>query len=90
MIRKILKLVAYSQAPKSTFSVLHPIRAAQLAKIPFDLKTAYAPRITALAAAVVVAPLAYRLGKRAGQGTLFTPRRVMDAVPPTNPAAIDP
>lgn len=73
MIRTLLALYAYTQAPKTTFSLLHPVRAAQLVKTPFDLRTAYAPRLTALATALVVGPLAYRLGKRAGEGTLFSP-----------------
>ncbi len=73
MIRMLLKLFAYTQAPKTTFSLLHPVKAAQLVKTPFDLRTAYAPRLTALAAALLVGPLAYRIGKRAGQGTLFSP-----------------
>lgn len=79
MVRTLLKLFAYAQAPKTTFSLLHPVRAAQVAKTPFDLKTAYAPRLTAIATALVVAPLAYRLGKRAGEGTLRRAGRVSPA-----------
>ena len=86
MVRKLLKLFAYTQAPKTTFSLLHPVRAAQVAKTPFDLKTAYAPRLTAIVTALVVAPLAYRLGKRAGEGTLRTPRP--SVVPPGEPEGI--
>ena len=67
MLGKLLKMYAYSQKPKSTFAVLHPIKTAQLAKVPFDLRTAYAPRLTALAAALLIAPLAYRLGKRSAE-----------------------
>lgn len=73
MIGTILKLFAYSQAPKTTFSFLHPVTVAQVVKTPFDLKTAYAPRLSAIATALVVAPLAYRLGRRVGEGTLRTP-----------------
>lgn len=73
MIRTLLKLYAYWQAPKRTFTLLHPVKTVQVAKTPFDLKTAFAPRLTALATALVVGPLAYRLGKRAGEGTLRTP-----------------
>lgn len=73
MIRTFLTLFAYFQAPKTTFSLLHPVKAAQLVKTPFDLKTAYAPRLTAVATALLVGPLAYRVGKRAGEGTLFSP-----------------
>ena len=35
-----------------------------------------------LATALLVAPLAYRLGKRAGEGTLRTPRRAGLPLPP--------
>lgn len=74
MLGTLLKLFAYSQAPRTTFAVRNPVKAAQWVKTPFDLKTAYAPRLTALAAVLLVAPMAYRLGKRAGQGTLHSPR----------------
>lgn len=80
MIRTLLKLLAYSHAPRTTFAARHPITAAQLVKTPFDLRTAYAPRLTAVATALVVAPIAYRLGRRSGEGTLFTPRRGAPAV----------
>jgi hypothetical protein len=72
MIGKLLKIYAYTKKPKTTFVVLNPVTTAQLLKVPFDLKTAYAPRLTALATALLVAPLAYRLGKRSAEGTLFT------------------
>jgi hypothetical protein len=70
MIGKLFKLVAYTQAPKTTFTLRHPVAAAQLVKTPFDLRTAYAPRITAAVTALLVAPLAYRVGKRVGEGAL--------------------
>lgn len=81
MIGKLLKAYAYTQAPKKTFFVRHPVKSLQLKKLPFDLRTAYAPRLVAVATAVLVAPLAYRLGKRAGEGTLRTPRS-RTGVPP--------
>ncbi|MDQ3389041.1 MAG: hypothetical protein M3483_05995 [Gemmatimonadota bacterium] len=74
MLTRILKAVAYTQKPRATFAILHPVTAAQLVKLPFDLRTAYAPRVTAVLAALVVAPLAYRLGRRSSAGTLFTPK----------------
>lgn len=81
MIWGLLKLIAFTQAPKTTFALLRPVTAAQVVKTPFDLKTAYAPRLTAMATALLVAPLAYRLGKRAGAGTLRTPRRLAQTPP---------
>ena len=86
MIRTLLKLLAYTQAPLPTFSFLHPVKTAQVAKTPFDFRTAYAPRLAALATALVVGPLAYRLGKRAGERTLFTPE---DACRETTPRPAD-
>ncbi len=82
MIGKLLKLYAYSQAPKTTFVLRHPVKSAQLVKVPFDLKHAYAPRLTALATALLVGPLAFRLGKRAARGTLFTPGAGASSQPP--------
>lgn len=73
MLRPLLKLIAYTQAPLPTFALLHPVKGAQVVKTPFDLRTAYAPRITAIVTALIVGPLAFRLGKRAARGTLFTP-----------------
>jgi hypothetical protein len=81
MIGKLLKLFAYTKAPKTTFSFLHPRVAVQVAKTPFDFRTSYAPRIAAVATALLVGPLAYRLGKRAGEGTLRGP----DGAPAASP-----
>ena len=73
MLGKLLKVITYKRAPAATFTVLHPIETAQWMKVPWDLRYAYAPRITALLSALLVAPLAFRLGKRAALGTLFYP-----------------
>jgi hypothetical protein len=73
MLGKLLKVIAYKRAPAATFTVLHPIETAQWVKVPWDLRYAYAPRLTALLTALLVAPLAFRLGKRAAEGTLFYP-----------------
>ena len=35
MIGKLAKMVAYSKAPKKTFALLHPFRAAKLAAVFF-------------------------------------------------------
>ncbi len=73
MLGTLLKAYAYLRAPRATAATLHPVKTAQWLKVPFDLKTAYAPRLTALATAVVVGPLAFRLGRRSAEGTLYTP-----------------
>lgn len=90
MLGSLLKLFAYSQAPRTTFALRHPVTSAQLLKTPFDLKHAYAPRLTAAATALLVAPLAYRLGKRAGEGTLFQPRRSTVPSAPAGPRPLHP
>lgn len=38
MLRKLVKLVAYKKAPKSTFALLHPIRAVKWGAGLFLLK----------------------------------------------------
>lgn len=63
MIRSIAKTVAYSKAPRTTFAVLHPKRAVRLKKMRYDLRHAYAPRVTALGVAAVALPLGYLLGR---------------------------
>ena len=60
----LLKAAAYSRAPRLTFTLLHPKQAAQLKKLPFDLRTAYAPRIAAVVAAAVALPVGFVLGRR--------------------------
>lgn len=73
MIATLLKLFAYTQAPKRTFAFLHPKKAAKTAVVPWDIEHGYAPRLAVLMTAALVAPLAYRLGRRAGERTLLTP-----------------
>jgi hypothetical protein len=66
MIGKVIKYYAYSQAPRLTYTVRHPKNAARLAKTGWDLKHAWAPRITGVAALAVALPLGYLLGKMTG------------------------
>lgn len=63
MIGSIAKTLAYSKAPKTTFTVLHPKRAVRLQKMKYDLRHAYAPRVAAIGAAVLALPLGYLLGR---------------------------
>lgn len=74
MIGTLFKLFAYTQAPKRTFAFLHPKKAAKTAVLPWDIEHGYGPRLAVLATAVLVAPLAYRLGRRAGERTLWAPK----------------
>ncbi len=63
MIGKLFKLYAYSKAPKTTFAVLHPRTSAQLAHARYDLKHSWAPRASAVGAALIALPIGYLIGK---------------------------
>jgi hypothetical protein len=63
MIGKVVKYYAIAQAPKLAYSISHPKNAARLAKTGWDLKHAWAPRITGVAALAVALPLGYLLGR---------------------------
>ena len=64
MLGSLLKGYAYAQNPKLTFTTLHPVQALQLRKMQYDLEHAYAPRVTAIAAAAVALPLGVWLGRQ--------------------------
>jgi hypothetical protein len=64
MIGKAIKYYAYLKAPKLAYSVMHPKNAARLAKTGWDLKHAWAPRLTGAAAMAVALPLGYVVGKK--------------------------
>lgn len=68
MIRTIAKTFAYTKAPRKTFTVLHPRRAAKLRRLKHDLRHAYAPRIAAASAAAVAIPLGFLLGRKRNGG----------------------
>ncbi|MGH7461162.1 MAG: hypothetical protein ACREMA_09050 [Longimicrobiales bacterium] len=63
MIGKLLKMYAYTKAPKATFAVLHPRTTAQLAYARHDLKHGWAPRASAVGAALIALPLGYLVGR---------------------------
>jgi hypothetical protein len=67
MVRSLLKMVAYRKAPRTTFAVMHPKTAVRLKKFGWDMKHAYAPRVTALGAAVLALPIGLWLGRRNGR-----------------------
>lgn len=69
MIRKIAKTFAYSRAPKKTFTVLHPKRAAKLRRMKHDIRHAYAPRIAAAGVAALAIPLGFLLGRKRNGGS---------------------
>jgi hypothetical protein len=63
MIGKLVKYYAISRAPRLAYSVAHPKRAARIAKTGWDLKNAWAPRITGVAALALALPLGYLIGR---------------------------
>lgn len=76
MIGTLLKLVAYSRAPEATLLLERLRQRNRLAKsrrMPLDLRQAWAPRLAVVVTAAIVGPVAYRLGRRSAQGTLWTP-----------------
>lgn len=68
MLGSLLKVLAYRQAPKTTFAMLHPDAAFQIAKMRYDFHHAYAPRVAAIAAAAVALPLGIILGRAIERG----------------------
>lgn len=63
MIRAMAKMFAYSKAPRTTFALMHPRQSARLAKTRWDLRHAYAPRLTALGAAALALPVGILIGR---------------------------
>ena len=63
MIGKLFKLYAYSKAPRATFSVLHPRTSAKLMHARYDMKHSWAPRASAVGAALIALPIGYLIGK---------------------------
>ena len=63
MIKHLLKVFAYSRAPRATFALSHPVKAARVAKMRFDMRHAYAPRVVAMGATALALPLGYLLGR---------------------------
>ena len=76
MVGTLLKAFAYYKAPRLTYTVRHPRNAARLAKTGWDLKHAWAPRATGIAAAAIALPLGYIVGR------MSTRPRVMRASTP--------
>lgn len=63
MIGSLARTLAYSKAPKTTFTILHPKKAVRLRKMQYDLRHAYAPRAAAIGAAALALPLGYLIGR---------------------------
>lgn len=68
MVGSLLRMVAYRKAPKTTFAVMHPGKALRLKKFRWDMKHAYAPRVTALGAAALALPIGLWLGRHRSNG----------------------
>jgi hypothetical protein len=70
MIGTLFKAIAYSKAPRTTFTMLHPARAVRLRKFQWDMRHAYAPRVAALGVAALALPLGLWLGRRGNHTTV--------------------
>jgi len=68
MIRTLLKIAAYSKAPRTTFTVLHPKKAVRLKKFTWDMRHAPAPRVSAVGAAALALPLGLAIGRLTRRG----------------------
>jgi hypothetical protein len=79
MIGGIIKAIAYAKYPKAMLALNHPKKSAKLVTTKWDLKHAYAPRISAVGVALIALPVGYMLGRLAQRGReqeiSYTPRR---------------
>lgn len=66
MIGTLFKAIAYSKAPRATFTMFHPGKAVRFRKFQWDMRHAYAPRVTALGAAALALPIGLWLGRKTG------------------------
>ena len=65
MIGKMLKMYAYTKAPRATFALRHPRTTAKLAHARYDVRHSWVPRASALGAALIALPLGYLVGRMA-------------------------
>jgi hypothetical protein len=63
MIGSVAKMVAYSKAPRTTFTVLHPRKALKLRAMKQEVRHSPVPRIAAIGAAAIALPLGLALGR---------------------------
>lgn len=71
MIGSLVKMVAYSKAPRATFALSHPRHTLRLRRIRRELRSSPLPRAAAIGAAAVALPLGIALGRltsRLGNG----------------------
>ena len=73
MLGSILKMLAYRQAPRTTFAMLHPDAAFQLAKMRYDFDHAYAPRVAAIVTAAIALPVGIAIGRAIERGARRRP-----------------
>ena len=73
MIGTLFKAIAYSKAPRTTFTMLHPGKAVRFRKFQWDMRHAYAPRVTALSAAALALPVGLWLGRKRADRAVTEP-----------------
>jgi hypothetical protein len=67
MIRNVLRMYAYSKAPRATFMIRHPVQAYRLRRVRRTLKNG-APKALAVGAGVAALPLTLALGRKIRRG----------------------
>lgn len=67
-MKTALKALAYTVAPKTTFTVRHPRAALRWKTTRYALRHSLAPRISGAAAAAVALPLGIWLGRKLADG----------------------
>lgn len=67
MIGSMVKLAAYSRAPRATFAIAHPRKALRLRKLQHDLRHSKAARVAAAGAAIGAIALALPAGMALGR-----------------------
>lgn len=73
MLGSILKMLAYREAPRTTFAMLHPEAAFQLAKMRYDFDHAYAPRVAVIVTAAIALPVGIAIGRAIERGVRSRP-----------------
>ncbi len=86
MIGQIAKVLAYKHAPRAAAALFHPKASARLAHTKYDMKHGYAPRISAVAVALLAVPVGFLVGKvmnrRTDSARMDSPRMGGPMTPP--------
>jgi hypothetical protein len=75
MVGSLMKMLAYSHAPRTTFALRHPVKSVRLGRFKRDLIHKRAPRVAAIGAAVLALPIGFLLGRKADHRNRIEVRR---------------